>query len=35
MTNWRISGERGAAKILDINRTTLEARMKMLGIKRP
>ncbi|NLR91625.1 sigma 54-interacting transcriptional regulator [Flammeovirga sp. SR4] len=35
MTNWRISGDRGAAKILDINRTTLEARMKKLGIKRP
>jgi PAS domain S-box-containing protein len=34
-TNWRISGERGAAKILDINRTTLEARMKKLGIERP
>jgi PAS domain S-box-containing protein len=34
-TNWRISGEQGAAKILDINRTTLEARMKKLGISRP
>jgi formate hydrogenlyase transcriptional activator len=34
-TNWRISGERGAAIILDINRTTLEARMKKLGIERP
>lgn len=35
LTNWRISGERGAAKILDLNRTTLEARMKKLGIVRP
>jgi len=34
-THWRISGEKGAAKILDINRTTLEARMKKLGIVRP
>ncbi len=35
LTNWRISGEKGAAKILDLNRTTLEARMKKLGIERP
>jgi len=34
LTNWRISGEKGAAKILNINRTTLEARMKKLGIER-
>ena len=34
-TNWRISGQKGAAKILTINRTTLEARMKKLGIERP
>ena len=33
-TNWRVSGERGAAKILDIIPTTLEARMKKLGIIR-
>ncbi len=33
-TNWRVSGERGAAKILGINPTTLEARMKKLGIAR-
>jgi transcriptional regulator with GAF, ATPase, and Fis domain len=33
-TRWRISGERGAAKILDLKRTTLEARMKKLGILR-
>ncbi|MGI9543739.1 MAG: sigma-54 interaction domain-containing protein [Cyclobacteriaceae bacterium] len=34
-TNWRVSGNKGAAKLLSINRTTLEARMKKLDIKRP
>jgi len=34
MTNWRVSGDKGAAKILDIKPTTLEARMKKLGISR-
>ena len=33
-TNWRVSGEKGAAKILGLNPTTLEARMKRLGIGR-
>ena len=33
-TNWKVSGEKGAAKILGINATTLEARMKKLGINR-
>jgi formate hydrogenlyase transcriptional activator len=33
-TCWRVSGERGAAKILGLKRTTLEARMKKLGIVR-
>lgn len=33
-TGWKVSGERGAAKILGLNATTLEARMKKLGIKR-
>jgi DNA-binding NtrC family response regulator/ligand-binding sensor domain-containing protein len=33
-TDWRISGENGAAKILGIKRTTLEARMKKLDIQR-
>jgi transcriptional regulator with GAF, ATPase, and Fis domain len=33
-TNWKIRGENGAAKILDLNPTTLEARMKKLGIVR-
>ena len=34
MTSWRVSGERGAAKILGLKPTTLEARMKKLGIER-
>ena len=34
-TNWRVSGEKGAAKLLGMKRTTLEARMKKLGITRP
>jgi transcriptional regulator of acetoin/glycerol metabolism len=34
-TNWRISGEKGAAKLLGMKRTTLQARMKKLGIERP
>ena len=34
-TNWRVSGEKGAAKILGMKRTTLQARMKKLGIDRP
>lgn len=33
-TNWRISGEKGAAKILGLNSTTLDARIKKLGIIR-
>lgn len=33
-TNWKIRGENGAAKILELNPTTLEARMKRLGIKK-
>ena len=32
--NWKVSGEKGAAKILGLNPTTLEARMKKLGLKR-
>ncbi len=34
-TSWRVSGDKGAAKILGLNPTTLEARMKKLGITRP
>ncbi|HEY6975794.1 MAG TPA: sigma 54-interacting transcriptional regulator [Chitinophagaceae bacterium] len=34
-TGWKVSGEKGAARILGLNATTLEARMKKLGIKRP
>lgn len=33
-TSWRVSGEKGAAKILGMKATTLESRMKKLGIKR-
>lgn len=34
-TSWRVSGAQGAAQLLGIKRTTLEARMKKLQIKRP
>jgi transcriptional regulator with GAF, ATPase, and Fis domain len=34
-TAWRIMGAGGAAEILGMKRTTLQARMKKLGIKRP
>jgi transcriptional regulator of acetoin/glycerol metabolism len=33
-TKWRVSGEKGAAKILDINPKTLFSRMKKLSIHR-
>jgi formate hydrogenlyase transcriptional activator len=33
-TNWRVSGEKGAANILGLKPTTLEARMKKLAIIR-
>ena len=33
-TGWRVSGERGAARILGLKPTTLESRMKKLGISR-
>ena len=33
-TGWRVSGQRGAARILGLKRTTLEARMKKLEILR-
>ena len=34
-TEWRIAGPNGAARLLGIKRTTLQARMRKLGIKRP
>ncbi len=34
VTGWRVSGERGAAQLLGLKPTTLEARMKKLGIHR-
>jgi formate hydrogenlyase transcriptional activator len=34
-TQWRIAGPKGAATLLDIKRTTLQARMRKLGIRRP
>ncbi len=34
LTHWRIRGEKGAAEILGLKPTTLEARMKKLEIKR-
>jgi formate hydrogenlyase transcriptional activator len=34
-TQWRIAGARGAASILGMKRTTLQARMRKLGIRRP
>lgn len=33
-TEWRVSGKNGAAQILNVKPTTLEARMKKLGIQR-
>jgi PAS domain S-box-containing protein len=34
-TNWKIGGERGAAKILGLPRTTLQTKIKKLGITHP
>ncbi len=34
-SGWRVSGKRGAAEILEVKSTTLEARMKKLGFTRP
>lgn len=34
-TNWKVSGEDGAATLLGIPPTTLSSRMKSLGIKKP
>ena len=32
---WKVSGKNGAAEILGLNRSTLRARMRKLGIRRP
>jgi formate hydrogenlyase transcriptional activator len=34
-TRWRIGGPKGAADLLDMKRTTLQARMRKLHIRRP
>jgi formate hydrogenlyase transcriptional activator len=34
-TEWRIAGPKGAATVLGMKRTTLQARMRKLGIRRP
>lgn len=34
-THWKVSGKNGAAQILDMIPTTLDSRMRKLGIKRP
>jgi formate hydrogenlyase transcriptional activator len=34
-TKWRIAGPRGAAVLLGMKRTTLQARIRKLGIRRP
>lgn len=34
-TNWKVSGKNSAAEILDIDRSTLRARMQKLGIHKP
>jgi transcriptional regulator with GAF, ATPase, and Fis domain len=34
-TGWRISGRGGAADLLGLKPTTLHAKMKRLGVRRP
>ncbi len=34
-TQWRIAGTKGAATLLGMKRTTLQARMRRLGVRRP
>jgi formate hydrogenlyase transcriptional activator len=34
-SDWRVAGDKGAAKLLGINASTLSSRMKALGIRRP
>ena len=33
-TNWKVSGQNGAAEILGLNRSTLRARMRKLNIRK-
>jgi formate hydrogenlyase transcriptional activator len=33
-TGWRIAGQGGTAEVLGLKRTTLQSKMKKLGIKR-
>ncbi len=35
LCEWRVSGPKGAAEVLGVKRTTLQSKMKKLGIKRP
>ena len=34
-TNWVVSGNNGAARRLGLNRSTLQSKMRKLGISRP
>ena len=34
-TRWKVSGQNGAAEIPGLNRSTLRARMRKLGIRQP
>ena len=34
-THWKVSGQNGAAEILGLDRSTLRARMRKLGIRLP
>ena len=34
-TDWKISGDEGAASLLGLKPTTLTSRLKKLGLKRP
>jgi formate hydrogenlyase transcriptional activator len=34
-SGWRLNGRGGAAEILGLKRTTLQSKMKKLGIRRP
>ena len=34
-TQWKVSGKNSAAEVLGLNSSTLRARMRKLGIRRP